>query len=342
VKALVKTDGSKKLALREVEEPVLGADEVLIQVRAVGICGTDLHILRDEYPHAEPLIPGHEFAGDVVDAGADVRDWKAGDRVVAELHTGACRKCEICLSGNPQICPHKRAYGTWRDGAFAERIALPAWLLHRIPDEIAYEQATLFEPTACSVHGLLERGGFEPGHSVFVAGHGPIGLMCAQVARAGGARSVVVSGTSRRGTVRLDAARGLGFEVIDASETDPVHHLTEATGGRGVDIAVETAGTQQALTHAIEAARRGGRVAILGLSSDAAASFPWNVALVNDLDMAFSFSSNYSSWRRTIDLSLTDRLDLEAMITHVLPMSEWERGLAAIEAGEAVKVVLQP
>src|SRR3954447_20702626 len=182
MKALVKRIGEPALSLADVPDPKPGAGEVEIAVDAVGICGTDVHILHDVYPHADPLIPGHELVGRIVGVGDGVEEWSVDDRVVAELHTGACLTCDLCRSGNPQICPHKRALGTWTDGAFAERVVIPAWLLHRAPEGLGDPIASLIEPAACSWHGLMERGRVERGDHVLVVGHGPIGLLCAQIA----------------------------------------------------------------------------------------------------------------------------------------------------------------
>ena len=162
------------------------AEGVLLQIRSVGICGTDVHILHDIYPHADPLVPGHELVGTIVAVGRDVEGWRTGERAVSELHTGADRTCPTCQRGDPQICPGKRALGTWTNGGFAELVALPAWLLHHVPDSVSDRAATLIEPAACSLHGMLERSEVRPSDAVLVVGHGPIGLLGAQVALAAG------------------------------------------------------------------------------------------------------------------------------------------------------------
>ncbi len=310
-------------------------------VRAVGVCGTDLHIFDDVYPHAEPLIPGHEFAGEIVGSADGVEGWQPGDRVIGELHVGACRRCELCRSGNPQICQSKRALGTWADGAFAELLAIPAWLLHRIPEQVSYPAATLVEPAACAWHALRERSRLDPGDTVLIVGHGPLGLLSAQVARFAGAGEVIIVGRSTQGSARLDYARSLGFQVLDAASEDIEARVGELTKGRGVDLAVEAAGSETSLSACVGCCRRGGRIAVLGVSGHERAAFPWDLALGHDLTLAFSFSSRASSWEGVLEMVRVGGLST-TILTHVIGLEDFAVGLAAARSGAAVKVVLTP
>jgi L-iditol 2-dehydrogenase len=350
MRALVKREPGAPLCIEERPDPTPARGEALVAVHAVGICGTDLHIVDDVYPHAEPLIPGHEFSGEVVGLGVDVEggsgggiaDLGRGDRVVGELHVGACRVCEICRSGNPQICPDKRALGTWTDGAFAELLAIPAWLLHRIPRRLSDPEATLIEPAACAWHGMFERSHIDRGDRVLVVGHGPIGLLSAHLAAIAGASQVIVVGRSRHGPVRLECARTLGFEVIDAWTEDVEGRVAELTGGRGVDLAVETAGAEESLATCVRCCRRGGRIVVLGLSGRPSVPLPWDHALQHDLTLAFSFSSHARSWESVLDMASTGALPTQALLTHVLVLDDWSAGFDAVRSGGAVKVVLIP
>jgi len=342
VRALLKREPGVAPLVEERPDPLPAADEVLVAVGAVGVCGTDLHILDDVYGHASPLIPGHEFAGEIVGLGAEVTSWELGERVIGELHVGACHACAICRSGNPQICPHKRALGTWTDGAFAELLAIPAWLLHRTPEQLPDPAATLIEPAACAWHGLFERSHLDPGERVLVLGHGPMGLLCAHLAAGAGAGQVIVVGRSRRGTVRLDCARALGYDVLDADTQDVEREVTELTGGLGVDLAVETAGAEQSLSLCVRCCRRGGRVVVLGLSGRSSVPLPWDRAVQHDLTLAFSFSSRRSSWEAMLDPARAGALPAAELITDTLGLEEWEQGFEAIRVGRAVKVVLRP
>src|SRR3990172_7629700 len=156
--ALVKLQKGKGfLKLKEVETPKIVADEVLIEVKAAGICGTDIHVKNDEFPYWPPVILGHEFSGKIVEIGSKVDSYEVGDRVVAEPHTLACGKCYLCRTGNIQICSSKRSIGWGIDGAFTKYIKMPEKLLHKIPDKVSYEHAAVVEPTANVVHDVLER-----------------------------------------------------------------------------------------------------------------------------------------------------------------------------------------
>jgi len=342
MRALVKRARATAPRLEQRCDPQPAAGEALVAVRATGVCGTDLHIFDDAYPHAEPLIPGHEFAGEIVSIEPpDVEGWKPGDRVVGELHVGACRTCELCISGNPQICPAKRALGTWTDGAFAELLSIPAWLLHGIPASVSYPLATLVEPTACAWHALRERSHIDPGDQVLVVGHGPLGLLCAQVARFAGAGRVILVGRSTRGTARLDCARTLGIEVLDAASEDIEARVAQLTAGRGVDLAVEAAGSEASLNTCLACCRRGGRIAVLGVSGHPRAALRWDLALQHDLTIAFSFSSRASSWEGALEMLRAGALP-PTFVTHVIGLDDWSVGLEAACSGVAVKVVLTP
>jgi len=157
MKALVKiARGRGHMELRDVGVPQVASGEVLIRVRACGICGSDLKIQDDQHPNIPPVVVGHEFAGEIAGVGAGVQGWGVGDRVVSEQHVGACGRCRQCLTGNAFACAAKRAPGYFTDGAFAEYIKVPAWLLHRIPEALSFTEAAFTEPTAVAVHGVLE------------------------------------------------------------------------------------------------------------------------------------------------------------------------------------------
>lgn len=341
MRALIKPARGIRPQVEAVADPRPGEGEALVAVHAVGICGTDMHIFDDVYPHAEPLIPGHEFAGEVLEPADGVEGWNPGARVVGELHVGACLRCELCRSGNPQICASKRALGTWTDGAFAELMAIPAWLLHAIPDSVSYELATLIEPAACAWHALLERSRIEPGDIVLIVGHGPLGLLSAHVARFARAGNVILVGRSSRGVARLEHARALGFETLDAASENVEQRVAELTGGRGVDLAVEAAGSQASLDMCVRCCRRGGRVAVLGVSEMPGVAFPWNVALQHDLTLAFSFSSRASSWDGALEMARQGALP-PSILTDVVELEDWQAGLAAARSGDAVKVLIRP
>jgi len=344
MKALVKTaTGRDCLELREVPVPEIGADDVLIRVRACGICGSDLKIRDDQHPYTPPVIVGHEFAGEIARVGAGVSGWAVGDRVVSEQHTRACRRCRQCLAGNAFICAAKRSLGYFIDGAFAEFIRIPAWLLHRIPDNSSFVEAALSEPAAVAAHGVLDRAGVAPEDVVLILGCGPIGLIAAQMARAAGASRVIITGIDRDERARLPKARELEIDhVVNVTETDLASFVDDVTGGEGADVVIELAGALPAINQAFQLARRGGRVGLVGQPPTDDVAIPYRDALFRALTVSFSFSSKYTSWERALSLFARGAIRPSEIISHVLPLGEWERGFALSSSGEAVKVVLEP
>ena len=328
MQALVKTEhGVGHLELRQIPVPQLAPDEVLIRVRACGICGSDLKIQDDQHPYVPPVVIGHEFAGEIVEAGRDVEGWAVGDRVVSEQHTHACGHCRQCLTGNAFACASKRAPGYFIDGGFAEFIAMPAWLLHRIPEGLSFAEAAFSEPAAVAAHGVLDRTGIEPEDVVLVLGCGPIGLAAAKMAQAAGASCAIITGIDRDEQMRLPRAREIGIDhAVNVMKTDLAALVDELTGGEGADVVIELSGAPPAITQAFQLARRLGRVGIIGQPPTDEIVIPYRDALFRALTVSFSYSSRYTSWERALSLFERGAVQPAQIITHVLPLDEWARG----------------
>lgn len=340
MKALVKTQrGDGHLELRDVEEPTARPGWVVLEVIGTGICGTDLHILHDEHPYWPPVTLGHEFAGRVAEIGEGVEGWNRGDRVVCEPHAGACGVCHLCRRGLAQLCADKRSPGWGIDGALARHVAVPAHLLHRVPHEVSDLAAAVCEPTAISV-SAFERTGIAPGETVVVLGPGPIGLICAMIARSMGAGRVVVVGRSSS-RARLEIGERVGLEVWDSDERDVLEAAREITDGRGVDLVVDTSGAGPAIANGVWMLRRRGRLCALGVSGAEAIEFPWDDALFRAIDLSFSFSSSYTSWDAALSLLKTGAVDVEPLIT-AYALERWQDAFSALERREVVKAVLTP
>jgi L-iditol 2-dehydrogenase len=344
MQALVKTQkGAGFLELREVEPPRPGAGEVLIEVKACGVCGTDIHVLHDRFPYWPPVILGHEFAGQVVETGPETHYYKTGDRVVGEPHTQACGHCYLCRTGNVQICPMKRSPGWGIDGAFTKYLKMPERLLHRIPDGMGYDVAALVEPAANAVHDVVERAKVEAGDFVVVLGPGPIGLLAAMTARAGGARHVVMVGTPADEEIRLKKARALGLEsVFNVAVQNPAEAVRDLTNGAGADLVIECSGSAAAIASTVDLVRKKGRICAIGLTARESIAFPWDKAAFKVCDIIFNLSTSYTSWDRTIQLIHTGRIPAQEIISHRLPLSQWRSGFDEIEAQRALKVLLHP
>jgi len=343
MQALVKTQkGTGFVELLDVPVPTIGTGEVLIEVKACGICGTDVHVLRDEFPYWPPVVLGHEFAGQIVELGPGVTLFRVGDRVVGEPHTQACGQCYLCRTGNIQICKMKRSPGWGIDGAFTKYLKMPERLLHRIPDHVSYDAAAVVEPAANTVHDVIERAKVEAGDFAVVVGPGPIGLLAAMTARAGGARRVVVIGTKQDEAVRLSKARELGFDTLVAGGDNTVEAVVEMTGGLGADLVVECSGSAPGIASAIDLVRKKGRVCAIGLTGKASIPFPWDKAAFKVCDLFFNLSTSYTSWDRTIHLVASGALPVERVISHRLRLADWDFAVAEIDAQRALKVLLIP
>ena len=344
MKAIVKyKKGDGFVELREVARPLIDSEEVLIRVKAAGICGTDIHILHDEFKNSAPVVMGHEFSGEIIELGEEVEGWKVGERVVSEPHKGACRVCRLCRTGNPQICSKKRPIGSGTDGAFAEFTKAPSWLLHRIPEGVSFEEAALTEPTAICVHCILEKTGIESGDFVAILGPGPIGLLAAQIVKSAGASYVLITGTSRDANIRLKLASELGIDcVVNTDKEDPVSKARQLTNGTGADVVVEASGSPLAINQAFQMVRRGGRISGLGMTKEEKVEVPWNIGIMKGVQVTLPFSSGYTSWERALGLIASKEINVASLIAQRSSLKEWLKAFNLTEKGQAIKILLIP
>lgn len=335
--------GPGNMELRQAPVPRPAPNEVLIEIKAAGICGTDIHIKHDQFPYWPPVIMGHEFSGIIIETGNEVTGFQVGDRVVGEPHTKACGKCYLCRTGNIQICAQKRSPGWGIDGAFARYLTMPDHLLHHIPNSLSYEEAAMVEPAANVVQDVIERGRVEPNEFVVVNGPGPIGLMAVMAAKLSGAGKVVMVGASVDEATRLPLAKELGAdEVIVADRQDAVQHVMEMTDGRGADLVVEASGAPPAVKASVHMLRRLGRITVIGLTGRDEIPFPWDAAVNKVCTIIFNMSTGYTCWDRTIGLIASKKMDVQKIISHVEPLDNWERVFEEVESKRALKALLIP
>ena len=318
-------EGNVELAERDERAP--GPGEVAVDVHAVGVCGTDLHIWLGEYPSTPPMTMGHEVCGIVAELGQDVDGAWRGERVAVETFYSTCGECRYCRAGKLSVCAQRRSIGTHVDGGFAPRLVLPARNLHRVPDALSDAAAALSEPLACVCNSLLDPNAIQPGDDVLVVGPGAIGLIAAQVARACGGR-VTVRGTERD-NARLALAGVLGFEASVAGRDE----------APGADVVVECSGAGPGIADALRAARPRGRIVQMGLRG-ADVTIPYDLICFHELTVSAGFASNPQSWRRA--MALLNEVELASLVTEVLPLRDWERAFEASRAGDGVKYVLDP
>jgi L-iditol 2-dehydrogenase len=335
--------GPGNMELRQAPVPEPRPNEVLLEIKAAGICGTDIHIKHDQFPYWPPVIMGHEFAGEIIQLGSQVTDFKIGERVVGEPHTKACGKCELCRTGNIQLCAQKRSPGWGIDGAFARYLVMPTHLLHRIPENMSDEEAAIVEPAANVVQDVLERGKVEPNDTVVVIGPGAIGLLSVMAARAAGAGKVIVVGTAKDLPFRLKVAQEIGAdEIVLADEGDAVAAVQRMTDGRGADYVVEASGSPRAIASAVGMVRRMGRISQIGLTGKPEISFPWDAAAWKVCTILFNLSTGYTCWDRTIGMIASKKIDARKVITRIEPLQNWELAFDDAEHARGLKALLIP
>lgn len=344
MKALVKTaKGKGFVEIRDMPEPSPAEGQVVIEIAACGICGTDIHIWHDEFPYWPPVILGHEFTGTVVEVGSGCRKAKPGDRVVAEPHNQACGQCYLCRTGNIQICAEKRSPGWGVHGGMTRYISYPEKLLHWMPEGMTFDQGAMVEPTANAVTDIIERAKVTAGDFVVVIGPGPIGLLSAMVARAAGAREVVILGTPGDSGLRFGKARELGFKhLVNVAETNPAEAILELTGGIGADLVVECSGSPRAIPGMADLVRKMGKICVIGLTGNRTVELPWDKFCFKVVDVQFNLSTSYTSWDRTISLIHKGLIPAEKLITHRAPIEEWKGVFENIVNLNALKGILIP
>lgn len=332
--------GIGNMELRETAIPTPKVNEVLLEIKAAGICGTDVHIRHDKFPYWPPVIMGHEFSGVIVEIGNEVTNFKVGDRVVGEPHTRACGKCELCRTGNSHLCSSKRSPGWGIDGAFAKYLAMPEHLLHKIPDSMTFEEAAVVEPAANAVQDVLERGKVYANDTVVIFGPGPIGLLSLMAAKASGAGKTIMVGTEIDMKLRLSKAIELGAdEIVIADKQNPVDEILRITNGRGADLVVEASGSPHAVAASFEVVRRLGRISQIGLTGQDEIKIPWDKAAWKVCDLFFNMSTGFTCWDRAIGLIASKKMDVEKIISHKAKLENWENVFDEIEKQETLKVI---
>ena len=330
--------GENDVRVEEIKKPSIKEGEVLIKVRAAGICGTDLTIYKGKFPRSRPpLIPGHEFAGEVVAVKNVPSHLKIGDRVVVNPLL-FCGRCIACKMGFSNACPKLRLIGVDIDGAFAEFVKASWEKVHKIPSNFPFETAALIEPVAVALHAV-KKSTCGIGDLIMVMGAGPIGILVAMIARIAGASQVIVTEVLE---YRVKLAKKLGFCVIDSSKSNVVEKVCEMTKGRGVDVVFDTAAVPQVASQLVSLIRPRGKIVIIGLYKE-----PSPVDL---LDMIFKEahllgSRVYSEidFEKAADLVTSGKIKIESLITHRLSLKEVKEGIKLLEKGKNVmKVVVFP
>ncbi|MGF7239287.1 MAG: zinc-dependent alcohol dehydrogenase family protein [Frankia sp.] len=325
---VIQTPG--KITVGRVPDPAPAAGEVVVRVQACGICGTDLHIADGEFPPTPyPIVPGHEFAGEIAAVGAGVDYLVEGDRVAVDPSL-FCGRCDFCRVGRGNLCADWAAVGDTVDGAAAEYVAVPAANCYRLPDHLSFAEGALVEPVACAVHGLRRLGPVAEDRALLV-GAGTMGLLLLQLLRHGGAREVVVVDRNR---ARLEFAETLGATATATAvgDTDP----------DGFEVVVDATGSPAAIEAAFSSVRRGGRFLVFGVSPAEATVSLSPFRIYNDEITVIGSMAVLHSFRPALELVAAGAVRVAPLVTSRLPLERFPDALAGVRAGTGVKTHITP
>lgn len=323
--------------LCEVPEPYPKEGQVKIKVKWAGICGTDIHIYRDEYPYNPPVVLGHELSGEVVECGNDVKICKLGDRVTARTFMITCGHCIYCNTGRDNLCLERKSIGSGVNGSFAEYVVVPDKNIFLLPDSIDYQEGALSEPISCCVHAVLERTSISPGENVLAIGPGPIGLIATQLAKISGAH-VVVMGT-RQDQKRLELAKNFGADETVFHEE--LKEYRKKSPHFNFDVILECSGSAGGIRTGMNLIKKGGKYTQLGLVGTSI-QFPVDQMVYKEIQFTGSFSHTWSAWERTMYLLANKLITPKALISHRLSIEDWKKGFDLFEKKEGIKILLKP
>jgi threonine 3-dehydrogenase len=338
MKALVKKRAESGLWMEEVPMPEVGLKDLLVKVRKTAICGTDVHIYKwdawSQRTIRTPMTIGHEFVGTIVEVGAEVEDWKVGERVSAEGHI-VCGECRACKAGKRHLCPNTVGIGVNRDGCFAQYVAVPATNAWRVHPSVEDEIASVFDPYGNATHAALS---FDMvGEDVLVTGAGPIGCMAAAICRHNGARNVVVTDVN---DYRLALAQVLGADrVVNVARESLKATMDDLGMVGGFDVGLEMSGSPQAFAQMLDSMYHGGRIALLGLIPNGTA-IDWDKVIFKGLYIKGIYGREiFETWYK-MEAMLRSHLDIRPVITHRFAFEDFQEGFDAMLSGESGKVVL--
>lgn len=336
-----------KYSYDEVPTPQIKPHEVLIKIKKVGICGSDLELLSGDMPHIKngfttyPLIPGHEWSGQIVKLGSEVTGFEVGDRVVGDVSVG-CGCCDYCREGKFNLCPNRVVVGSYRnkDGAYAEYINMPYRHIYKIPDNLSYDEAALIEPAATSYYGV-QRGRVSFGETVLVIGDGPIGLMAVQCAKAAGASKVLLVGSWNE---KLQIGKEVGasdtFNYHDGCISDWVKSVTN---GSGVDVVIESSGNASTVNECLYSLKPGGRIVLLSLYTKYSFETRINDIIIKDCDVIGVLASR-NTFRPTLAMMGNGTIKAKPLITHHYKLEDFSSALKVITDRKEyrIKILLEP
>jgi len=336
--AVVNFDSKKySVELREIPRATIRDDEVLLEVQAVGVCGSDLHMWtgQQSWEMKYPVVLGHEFCGVIRETGRNVNGWKEGDRVVSETAAMIDVNSPLTREGRYNLDPNRRGYGSLIDGAMRRFVPVPARILHRMPAGMAFEQAALTEPCCVAFNAVVQNARIRPGDRIVVLGPGPIGILSGAIARLCGATVAVVGLEADR--ARLEVAKAYGCEPIIGDAMEWAREID----GLGADGVVDATGVSVALSNALDLVRPGGWISKVGWGPQPV-NFSLDRLVQKNVTLQGSFSHNWPIWERVIRLIASGVLDVRPITGGVWPIAEWREAFEQMHSGQIVKAVLKP
>jgi threonine 3-dehydrogenase len=339
MRALVKLTAAPGLTLTEVKNPEVGHNDVMIRIKKTAICGTDIHIWKwDEWAQKTIPVPmhvGHEYVGEIVDMGVEVRGFEIGDRVSGEGHI-TCGHCRNCRAGRRHLCRHTVGVGVNREGAFADFLVIPAFNAFKIPPEICDDLAAIFDPFGNATHTALSYD--LVGEDVLITGAGPIGIMAAAIARHVGARHVVITDVN---DYRLGLAKKMGAtRSVNVTRESLKDVMSEIGMVEGFDVGLEMSGVPNAFSDMLAVMNHGGKVALLGIPP-ANTAIDWNQVIFKGLEIRGIYGRQmFETWYKMVAM-LQSGLDLSPIITHHFKVADYVAGFDAMLSGQSGKVILE-
>jgi L-iditol 2-dehydrogenase len=323
--------------IREIDKPEIGEEDVLLEVVNVGVCGSDLHQWTSDHswPVNYPVVLGHEFGGHIIELGSRVTGWKEGDRVVSETAAVIDTSNPMSRRGLYNLDPSRKGFGYGVNGAMTKYVKVPARCLHHVPAQLSFEHACLTEPCCVAYSAVVENAHLKPGDRVIVLGPGPIGILCAAVAKLCGAEVAIVGLESDKERLSVAATYNCDIIVGDASA------WAKERDGLGADCVVDAAGASSTLKIAMDLVRPKGHISKVGWGPQPL-NFSLDPLVQKNITLQGSFSHNWPVWERVIALLTSKQLDVSPVIGGVWPVSEWHTAFEKMHQGKVVKSILKP
>ena len=341
MRAVVKRKPEPGVEFTEVPKPKIASEEVLIEVKAAAICGSDLGIYDYTPAYSKmrlPVVMGHEFSGRIAKVGSQVKGYAVGDRVLAES-VKACGVCVYCRSGHENLCDASTLFGIHVDGGMAEYIAVPYRLLHRLPLELSFEEGALIEPLSNALHFVKDCTQIRLGDLAVVHGCGPIGIFSAQLFRLAGAE-VILTGVNVD-TERFKIASGLGLQTVNVEQEDLANLISQRTGGHGADIAFVATGAPPAVTQATQIVKKRGQVTIIGIFGRPV-EVPMTQVVRREITLSGAYDAKPENFDQSIRLAKSGAVKVKELITHRLPLEKAGDAFEAAKSRVGCKVEFIP